>query len=113
MSCLFCKMVDGDIPIDKVYEDDQVLAFRDISPQGPVHIQVIPKKHLATINDASDEDQALLGRIMLVAKQVAADEGLAEDGYRLVVNCNSQGGQAVYHLHMHVIGGRQMNWPPG
>ena len=113
MGCLFCKMVDGDIPVDKVYEDDQVLAFRDINPLAPVHIQVIPKKHLASLNDASEEDQALMGKILLVAKKLAADEGIAEDGYRLVMNCNSQGGQAVYHLHCHLIGGRQMQWPPG
>lgn len=113
MSCLFCKMVEGEIPVDKVYEDDDVLAFRDINPQAPTHIQVIPKKHIATLNDAEVEDQALLGKVLLVAKQLAAEEGFAEDGYRVVMNCNSHGCQSVYHIHLHLIGGRQMSWPPG
>ena len=113
MSCLFCKMVEGQIPTDKVYEDDELLAFRDINPQAPVHILIIPKKHITTLNDASVDDQRLLGKIILKAKDLAAEEGLAEDGYRTVFNCNAHGGQSVYHIHLHLLGGRQMTWPPG
>ncbi|WP_252176292.1 histidine triad nucleotide-binding protein [Endozoicomonas sp. 4G] len=113
MNCLFCKMVAGEIPVDKVYEDDDVLAFRDINPQAPVHVQIIPRKHIATLNDATPEDQAVLGKMMLVASQIAKDEGFSEDGYRTVMNCNSHGGQSVYHIHLHLIGKRQMSWPPG
>lgn len=113
MSCLFCKIIDGEIPSDQVYEDDEVLAFRDISPVAPTHILVIPKKHITTMNDATAEDQLVLGKMMLVAKDIAAQEGLAEDGYRLALNTNSKGGQAVYHIHLHLMGGRQMTWPPG
>ena len=113
MSCLFCKMVDGEIPVDKVYEDDQVLAFRDINPQAPFHIQVIPKKHIATLNNAGEEDQSVLGKMALVASQIAQEEGFAEEGYRTVMNCNGHGCQSVYHIHLHLIGGRQMSWPPG
>lgn len=113
MSCLFCKMVAGDIPTNKVYEDDELLAFRDINPQAPTHILIIPKKHIATLNDTSIENQLLLGKIMLKAKELAAEEGLAECGYRVALNCNSHGGQSVYHIHLHLLGGRQMEWPPG
>ncbi len=111
--CLFCKMVSGEIKPDTVMETDDVLAFRDIAPQAPTHILIIPKKHISTINDITDEDTELLGKLYQVAKQVAAQEGLAEPGYRTVMNCNSDGGQAVYHIHLHLLGGRQMGWPPG
>lgn len=111
--CLFCKIIDGEIPCDKVYEDDDVLAFRDINPQAPTHILIIPKKHIATVNDLEDADQALAGRLMLVAKQLATGEGIAEEGYRLVMSCNKGGGQDVFHIHLHLLGGRQMTWPPG
>lgn len=113
MSCLFCKIIDGDIPSDKVYEDDEVLAFRDINPCAPTHILTIPKKHISTMNDATAEDQQVLGKMMLVAKDIAAQEGIDESGYRLALNTNSEGGQAVYHIHLHLMGGRQMTWPPG
>ena len=113
MSCLFCKIIDGDIPSDKVYEDDDVLAFRDINPCAPTHVLVIPKKHISTMNDATAEDQQVLGKMMLVAKDIAAQEGIDENGYRLALNTNGEGGQAVYHIHLHIIGGRQMTWPPG
>ncbi len=113
MSCLFCKIVAGEIPSDKVYEDDEVLAFRDIHPAAPVHILVIPKKHIATMNDATVEDQAVLGKMMLVAKDIAAQEGVAEAGFRLSLNTNKQGGQDIYHIHLHILAGRQMTWPPG
>lgn len=110
---LFMKIINREIPSDIVYEDDQCLAFRDINPQAPVHLLIIPKKPIVSMAEASAEDQALLGHLMLKAAQVAADEGLKEDGYRLVINTNKQGGQVVFHLHIHILGGRQMNWPPG
>lgn len=113
MSCLFCKMVEGEIPTNKVYEDDELFAFRDINPQAPTHILIIPKRHIATLNEASADDQLLLGKIMLKAKELAAEEGLADDGYRVVLNCNIHGGQSVHHIHLHLLGGRQMVWPPG
>ena len=109
--CLFCKMVAGDIKPDKVFEDENVLAFRDISPQAPVHILIVPKQHIATLNELDDD--LLAGRLLLTAVKLAKLEGLAEDGYRTVFNCNRHGGQAVYHLHLHLLGGRQMGWPPG
>ena len=111
--CLFCKIIEGEIPCDKVFEDDEVLAFRDVNPQAPSHILIIPKKHIATVNDFETGDQALAGRIMLVAKQIAAEEGIDEQGYRLVMNCNEGAGQAVFHIHMHLLGGRRLSWPPG
>lgn len=109
--CLFCKMVAGDIKPDVVYEDDTVLAFRDIGPQAPVHVLVIPKRHVATLNDL--DDTQLAGQLLQAAARVAKQEGLAESGYRTVFNCNSDGGQTVFHLHLHLLGGRQMAWPPG
>lgn len=109
--CLFCKMVAGEIKPDVVYEDGKVLAFRDINPQAPVHFLVIPKVHVATLNEL--DDQELAGYLMLTAAKLAQQEGLGDNGYRTLVNCNSHGGQAVYHLHLHVLGGRQMHWPPG
>ncbi len=111
--CLFCKMVAGEIQPDVVYETDRLLAFRDIDPKAPTHILIIPKKHISTLNDIAAEDVALMGELYLAAKEIAAQEGLAEPGYRVVMNCNEQGGQAVYHIHLHLLGGRQMGWPPG
>lgn len=111
--CLFCKMVSGEIPPDTVYEDDDILAFNDINPQAPTHVLIIPKKHIATLNDAGTEDTRLMGKISMVAAQLAKEAGFAEDGYRIVMNCNSAGGQAVYHIHLHLLGGRSMSWPPG
>ncbi|QOC21123.1 histidine triad nucleotide-binding protein [Wenzhouxiangella sp. AB-CW3] len=110
---LFLKIVDREIPADIVYEDDDILAFRDVQPQAPVHVLIIPKRRIPTINDLSADDSALVGRMVLTARQIAADKGLAEDGYRLVFNCNAGGGQSVYHIHLHLLGGRQMQWPPG
>ncbi len=109
--CLFCKMVSGEIKPDAVFEDDNVLAFRDINPQAPVHILVIPKRHIATLNDLDDAE--LSGQLLQTAVNLAKQEGLSEEGYRTVFNCNKHGGQAVYHLHLHLLGGRQMTWPPG
>ena len=111
--CLFCKIVSGDIPGDIVYQDDDVLAFRDLNPQAPTHILVIPKKHISTINDIQPEDAELIGKMFLAAKQVAQAEGIAEPGYRTVMNCNAEAGQTVFHIHLHLVGGRPMGWPPG
>ncbi|PCJ16019.1 MAG: histidine triad nucleotide-binding protein [Gammaproteobacteria bacterium] len=113
MSCFFCKIANNEMETDIVYEDDQVIAFRDINPQAPKHILIIPRKHIATLNDATQEDQALLGHIMLTAQKIAEQEGDQEDGYRVVMNCNRNGGQSVYHIHLHYLAGRQMGWPPG
>ena len=106
--CLFCKIATGDIPADLIYEDDKVLAFRDINPQAPVHTLVIPRKHINTINDATSEDESLLGYMMLVAAKIAKDNEVDESGYRLIVNCNEQGGQTVFHIHLHLLAGRQL-----
>ncbi|MEW8508037.1 MAG: histidine triad nucleotide-binding protein [Candidatus Thiodiazotropha sp.] len=111
--CLFCKFVNGEIQPDKVYEDDDLLAFRDINPQAPTHILIIPKRHIATLNELDPGDQALMGKLTLTAQQIAKDEGIDSGGYRLVINCNSDAGQSVFHIHMHLLGGRNMSWPPG
>jgi len=112
-NCLFCKMVSGAIQPKKVYEDHDVLAFHDIQPQAPTHVLVIPKKHITTVNDFSDADATLIGKVVLAGKRVATELGIADSGYRLVTNCNAEGGQLVWHMHLHVLGGRQMTWPPG
>jgi histidine triad (HIT) family protein len=109
--CLFCKIVKGEIQPAVVYENDHVLAFRDIRPQAPTHILAIPKAHIATLDDL--EDPALAGELMLAVRHIAKQEGLDQDGYRAVVNCRANGGQEVYHLHVHLLGGRRMSWPPG
>ncbi|GDX85819.1 histidine triad nucleotide-binding protein [Methylococcaceae bacterium] len=109
--CLFCKMVAGEITPSIVFEDDDVLAFNDIQPQAPIHILIIPKHHIATLNDL--DNLLLLGKLMQTAAQLAKKLGIAEMGYRTVINCNALGGQAVYHLHVHLLAGRQMLWPPG
>ena len=111
--CLFCKIVDKKIPSEIVFESDKLLAFKDIDAQAPVHILIIPKEHITTTNDLSNKHKELLGDILLTAKKLASDYDIAEDGYRMVFNCNKGGGQAVYHIHMHLLGGRQMKWPPG
>ena len=111
--CLFCKMVNGVIPCDKVHENEYVLAFRDIDPKAPTHILIIPKKHITTLNEINENDQDLLGELLLTAKKIAKDEGIDTSGYRTVFNCNSDGGQTVFHIHMHLLGGRPMAWPPG
>jgi len=110
--CLFCKIIAGDIPADKIYEDDDVLAFRDISPQAPSHFLVIPKKHISDLNRIGEEDDGLAGKVIRIGAQLAAQEGL-DGGYRVVFNNGPDGCQTVFHIHMHVLGGRQMNWPPG
>ena len=111
--CLFCKIIAGEIPSNKVYSDEDVYAFADINPAAPSHILVIPTRHMAAVNEASEADQALLGKILLVANQIAKDEGLDAAGFRYVINTGDHGGQTVFHLHLHILGGRQMKWPPG
>ncbi|MCX7626505.1 MAG: histidine triad nucleotide-binding protein [Candidatus Sumerlaeaceae bacterium] len=111
--CLFCSIIEGKIPAQKVYEDDNCIAFRDIKPQAPTHILIVPRKHIPTLNDLVPDDAALVGRLFLAAKQIAASEGVAEAGYRTVFNCNAAAGQAVFHLHLHLLGGRNLGWPPG
>jgi len=111
--CLFCKMVSGQIKPDTVYEDDEVLAFRDINPQAPLHALVIPKKHITTLNDMRPDEAVLIGKMYLAARQVAQQAGYGESGYRTVVNCNRDAGQSVWHVHLHVLAGRVMHWPPG
>jgi len=113
MDCLFCRIASGQIPTRKVYEDDEIVAFEDINPQAPVHLLVIPRKHTATLNDVQDDDDATVGRLHRVAAELARDRGLAERGYRVVMNCNAEAGQTVFHIHLHLLGGRPMQWPPG
>jgi histidine triad (HIT) family protein len=109
--CLFCKIVAGEIPATKVMESERFLAFRDIAPQAPTHVLVIPKRHVATMNDATDAQE--LGALLLAARDVAQGEGLTDDGYRIVINTNAGAGQTVFHIHAHVLGGRALGWPPG
>ncbi len=111
--CLFCKILAGDIPADVIYESDTAIAFRDINPQAPTHVLVIPRKHIPTINDISEDDQAIVGSLYSAARTIAADEGFSEVGYRAVMNCNEAAGQTVFHIHLHLLGGRPFSWPPG
>ncbi|HEV7797939.1 MAG TPA: histidine triad nucleotide-binding protein [Pyrinomonadaceae bacterium] len=112
-SCLFCRIVAGEIPADFIHQDEQSVVIRDLNPQAPTHLLVIPKEHLESLDDASQKDEALLGHLLRVAARVANAEGLAESGYRAVINNGAGAGQSVFHLHVHVLGGRTMNWPPG
>ncbi|MCB0222030.1 MAG: histidine triad nucleotide-binding protein [Chrysiogenetes bacterium] len=111
--CLFCRIVTGEIPAEKLHEDEHTIAFRDINPQAPTHFLVIPKKHIETLLDVTPEDHELMGRLVHTANTVAKAQGVDKAGFRAVVNCREQGGQTVYHLHLHVLGGRFMKWPPG
>jgi len=111
MDCIFCKIANGEIPSQKVYEDELCVAFYDVAPAAPVHVLVIPKAHIASVLEADDE--GLLGHLLTVASDVARKEGLAEDGFRLVINTGADGGQTVHHLHVHILGGRSLAWPPG
>lgn len=113
MSCLFCKIASGELASNIVFEDPEIIVIRDIKPQAPTHMLIIPKKHIATINDTDSKDEQLLGRMILTAKKMASNETLSEDGYRLIFNVNARGGQEVFHIHLHLLGGRQMTWPPG
>lgn len=112
-NCIFCKIVAGEIPSDIVFQDDVCLAFRDINPGAPTHILIIPKEHIATLNDLTPEHESTAGHILLVAKEIARQLGVDASGYRVVANCNSDGGQAVFHVHFHLLGGRALSWPPG
>jgi histidine triad (HIT) family protein len=111
--CIFCRIAEGLIPSRKVFESDEVLAFEDNNPVAPVHILIVPKKHIATINELGPDDAALVGRLVVCAKEIAVERKLAEDGYRLVMNCMSGAGQSVFHIHLHLMGGRIFHWPPG
>jgi histidine triad (HIT) family protein len=113
MKCLFCKIIDQDLPASIVYEDDKVIAFNDIDPQAPVHILIVPRKHIPTINELQSAEQELVGHMFMVAQKLAKQFEIAETGYRTVMNCNADGGQAVYHIHIHLLGGRKLHWPPG
>lgn len=112
MDCLFCKIVAGEIAARKFYEDDQIIAFHDIAPQAPAHFLVIPKRHIATLDALSEDDKPLAGHLLYTAQRLAMEQG-CEEGFRLVMNCNELGGQTVYHIHMHVLGQRPLDWPPG
>ncbi len=111
--CLFCKIVSGEINADVVFENDDVVAFRDINPQASTHVLVIPRRHIATINELESEDSHTVGSLFLAARDIATQEGIAEAGFRTVMNCNAAAGQTVFHLHLHVLGGRNLEWPPG
>ena len=113
MSTIFKKIIDKEIPVDIVYEDELCLAFRDIDPKAPVHVLIIPKKEIPSLAEVSESDKELLGHLLVTASQIAKDLGISDSGYRLVANTNEEGGQEVHHLHIHLLGGRQMNWPPG
>jgi len=111
--CLFCKIASGDISADLLFESDHVIAFRDINPQAPTHVLVIPRRHIATVNNLQPGDEIVVGELVMAAQQIAAQEGVAEPGYRLAMNCNAGAGQSVFHLHLHLLGGRAFSWPPG
>jgi histidine triad (HIT) family protein len=111
--CLFCKIATGEVPAETVRESERWVAFRDINPQAPTHVLIIPREHIATLNDVDEGQRDLLGELLLAAKEIAAGEGHAESGYRAVLNCNSGAGQSVFHIHVHLLGGREFSWPPG
>lgn len=111
--CIFCQIVEGAIPTKKIYEDEQAIAFDDINPQARVHMLVIPKRHVVSLDDTQEADAALLGQLMVVCAKMARKRGLAESGYRVVTNIGQEAGQTVFHLHLHVLGGRSFTWPPG
>ncbi len=113
MDCLFCKIATGEIPSDKVYEDDELLAFRDINPEAPTHILIIPKTHIESVNQLDEKSANIVSKAFIVMKDIARDEGISESGYRIVTNILEDGGQTVNHLHFHLLGGRNLSWPPG
>ena len=112
-NCIFCDIAAGKIDANLVHKDDEVAAFRDLNPQAPVHILIIPIKHISTVNDIEAADEALIGKLFSTAKALATKEGIDGPGYRLVMNCNAEAGQSVFHIHLHLLGGRRMKWPPG
>ena len=111
--CGFCKLVAGEMDVSFLYESDDIVAFRDINPKAPVHILVVPRKHIPKISDVKDADQLLLGRMLSIAKELAEKEGISDSGYRLIINCGENAGQEIFHLHLHLLGGRRLSWPPG
>ena len=113
MECIFCKIAAGIIPATLIYQDELVIAFNDLYPQAPIHKLIIPRRHITTLNDIDINDKELIGHMFYVTKQLASELGIAEDGYRTLVNCNAYGGQTVFHLHLHLMAGRKMQWPPG
>jgi len=108
-TCIFCRIISGDIPSDMVFQDGELVAFRDVNPIAPVHILVVPRRHISGLNELGEDDKRLMGRMVLTARRLAHDQGIAESGYRLVINCGPDGGQAVQHLHLHLIGGRKLD----
>lgn len=113
MDCIFCKIAAGEIPARIAFENERLVAFHDLFPQAPTHLLIIPKQHYATLNDVPASDSALLGEMVSTAAQLARELGVADSGYRVVMNCNQDGGQSVYHIHLHLLAGRQLGWPPG
>lgn len=113
MACLFCRIIAGEIPASKAYEDDEIVAIADINPQAPMHLLVIPRVHVATLNDLTGDHDGLVGRMVRRAADLATERGYSADGYRTVFNCNTAAGQTVFHIHLHVLGGRRLGWPPG
>ncbi len=111
--CLFCRLIAGEIPAKIVQQNDHVVAFKDITPQAPTHVLVVPRRHIASLNDLSPENDALIGEMIRTAAAIAKENGHADRGYRMVFNCNADAGQTVFHVHLHLLGGRQMTWPPG
>ena len=111
--CIFCKVVKGEIPSQKVYEDEKILAFNDVNPQAPIHILIIPKRHIDKLSSLEDKDKELIGYMFLIAKRIAKDKGINKTGYRIVGNCEKNAGQLVFHIHLHLLGGRKFGWPPG
>ncbi|MDG4596278.1 MAG: histidine triad nucleotide-binding protein [Candidatus Contendobacter sp.] len=111
--CIFCKIAAGEIPAAKLYDDGEVVVFRDINPEAPIHLLIIPRRHIPTLNDLTEADATLIGRLYLAGQRVAAELGVAERGYRTVINCNRDAGQIVFHVHMHLLAGRELSWPPG
>lgn len=111
--CIFCKIINGEIPCSKVFEDDKILAFNDINKEAPTHVLIIPKEHIASVNELNEDNVDVIGHIFLKAKEIAKKLGIAEDGYRIVNNCGKNGGQTVGHIHYHLLGGRELQWPPG
>ena len=113
MSCLFCRIISGEIPSSKVFEDADLFAFNDINPQAPLHVLIVPKRHIATTNELAIDDEAVVGKLVRRAAAIAKEHGYDQRGYRTVLNCNSEAGQTVFHIHLHLLAGRHLGWPPG